>query len=243
VTRSRSHLRNGDAVNQFNLSESTEHSHGDLDWRQVGEFNAVLLAMAGHDLRQPLQVVLSAFSLLARYHPEGRGREFIEHGELAVARLTGQLDRLIEALRLNEQSRGIEQAPVALQPLFARLCCDEATAAAQQGLELRVCPTSATVMSDSVLLEAMLRNLLSNALKHTRAGGRILVGCRRRGPYVRIEVHDTGVGIPKEHLSRVFDAFHRLHPTRSDGLGLGLFVVRRAADLLGHRIGVRSTVG
>jgi two-component system phosphate regulon sensor histidine kinase PhoR len=208
-----------------------------------GEFNAVLLAMAGHDLRQPLQAILSAFSLLARYHPGGRERQYIEGGELAVAQLTGQLDRLVEALRMNERSLGVELGPVALQPLLTRLCRDHALLAAQKALDLRLCRTRATVMSNATLLETMLRNLLSNAVKHTPAGGRVLVGCRRHGLFVRIEVHDTGVGIPVEHLSRVFEAFHRLDSMRSDGLGLGLFVVRRAADLLGHRVDVHSAVG
>jgi two-component system phosphate regulon sensor histidine kinase PhoR len=95
----------------------------------------------------------------------------------------------------------------------------------------------------SVLLGGILRNLVRNAIKYTRPGGRILVGCWRRGPDVCIEVHDAGVGIPPDHLSKVFDAFHRVDSTHSDGLGLGLFVVRRTVDMLGHRIEVRSTVG
>ena len=71
----------------------------------------------------------------------------------------------------------------------------------------------------------------------------MLVGCRRRGPEIRIEVFDTGVGIPPEQLSKVFNAFHRVESSGSDGLGVGLFVVRRAVDLLGHRVEVRSAVG
>jgi two-component system phosphate regulon sensor histidine kinase PhoR len=162
---------------------------------------------------------------------------------LAVAQLTGQLDRLVEALRVNERSFGIKLAPVALQPLLTRLCRDHAVLAAQKGLNVRLCQTQARVLSDATLLETILRNLLSNAIKHTSAGGRVLVGCRRHGLLVHIEVHDRGGGIPVEHLSRVFEAFHRLDSTRSDGLGLGLFVVRRAADLLGHHVEVRSAVG
>jgi two-component system, OmpR family, phosphate regulon sensor histidine kinase PhoR len=230
-------------VPRFVEHDLTVTRHRDRDLKRRGEFNAVLLAMAGHDLRQPLQDILSSFSLLARYHPCGRERQYIEGGELAVAQLTGQLDRLVEALRVNERSFGIKLVPVALQPLLTWLCRDHAVLAAQKGLNVRLCQTQATVLSDATLLETMLRNLLSNAIKHTPAGGRILVGCRRHDLSVHIEVHDTGVGIPVEHLSRVFEAFHRLDSTRSDGLGLGLFVVRRAADLLGHHVEVRSAVG
>jgi two-component system, OmpR family, phosphate regulon sensor histidine kinase PhoR len=99
------------------------------------------------------------------------------------------------------------------------------------------------VMSDAVLLDGILRNLVRNAIKYTRQGGTILLGCRRRGPDVSIEVHDTGIGIPPHHLSKVFDAFHRVDSVDPNGLGLGLFVVRRAVDVLGHRIEVQSRVG
>jgi two-component system, OmpR family, phosphate regulon sensor histidine kinase PhoR len=207
------------------------------------DFHTVLLAMAGHDLRQPLQIVLSALSMLARRHPEGQEREYIERGELAIAQLTRQLDHLVDALRVNERATGVEVVPVKLQPLLADLCRDHQAAGERKGLTLRFCPTSATVMSDAVLLDAMVRNLIGNALKYTPPGGNILVGCRRYGPRVHIEVHDTGIGMSHEHLARVFDAFHRVDLARSDGLGLGLFVVRRAADIVGHRIGVRSAPG
>jgi len=88
-----------------------------------------------------------------------------------------------------------------LQPLLRNLCRASHEPARRKGLELRVCPTQAVVMSDVVLLEGVLRNLIRNALKYTPAGGRVLVGCRRRGPEIRIEVFDTGVGIPPEQLS------------------------------------------
>jgi len=85
------------------------------------------------------------------------------------------------------------------------------------------------VVSDAVLLDGILRNLVHNAVKYTPLGGRILVGCRRRRSHVRIEVHDTGVGIPPEHLCAIFSAFRRNDATGADGIGLGLFIVRRAA--------------
>jgi signal transduction histidine kinase len=98
-------------------------------------------------------------------------------------------------------------------------------------------------MSDAMLLEGAVCNLVRNALKYTPPGGRIVVGCRPRGAVVRIEVHDNGIGIPADQLSKIFEAFHRVNSTRPDGLGLGLFIVRRAVDLLGHRIAVRSSMG
>jgi signal transduction histidine kinase len=110
----------------------------------------------------------------------------------------------------------------------------------RKGVALRVVPTQAVVMSQAALLEGMLRNLARNALDHTMPGGRVLIGCRQRGTAFRIEVRDNGEGIPSDKLMTVFEPFFRLDATRSDGLGLGLFIVKRAANCLGHRIEVRS---
>src|ERR1700747_806907 len=108
--------------------------------------------------------------------------------------------------------------------------------AAAHGLGWRVVPSSLSVRSDPRLLEQMIRNLLSNAVKYTNKG-KILLGCRRRGDKLRIEVWDTGIGIPEEQLQAIFEEFHQLdNPARerSKGLGLGLAIVERLADLLGH---------
>jgi signal transduction histidine kinase len=215
---------------------------GEFDLKKASEFNAVLLAMAAHDLRQPMQLILGAFSRLGGECPTGREHEYIRLGELAIRRLTEQLDHLVDALRMHER-RTIALAPVVLAPLLAAQCREHAEFAQQGGVTLRVCPTRMAVMSDAVLLDGILRNLVRNAIKYTRPGGRILIGCRRRGAEICIEVHDTGIGIAADHLSRVFDAFHRVDSTDPNGLGLGLFVVRRAADVLGHRIDVHSMVG
>lgn len=91
--------------------------------------------------------------------------------------------------------------------------------------------------------ESVIGNLTRNAVKFTAFGGQVLLGCRRFGSAVRIEVHDTGIGIPPGRPRVIFEAVHRLEPTRSDGLGLGLFFVNRAVDLLQHQMDVRSTVG
>jgi two-component system, OmpR family, phosphate regulon sensor histidine kinase PhoR len=97
-------------------------------------------------------------------------------------------------------------------------------------------------MSNKTLLNVILQNLVGNAIKYTKPGGRILLGCRRSGNEVRIDVCDTGIGIAQEQLPRIFHAFSRLDSKRCEGLGLGLFIVRRAIDVLGHRLTVDSTV-
>ena len=214
-----------------------------LDLQRASDFQAALLGMAGHDLRQPLQIIQSAYEWLGSRVGHTSEKVRLERGERAIARLTEQLDRLVSALRLYEHTQRMEISPVALAPLFWRIANENESDARENGIELRVHATRGVVMSNPVLLEGILRNLVRNAVKYTDPGGRILIGCRRVKDDIRIDVYDTGVGIAPEHLPQIFDAFQRVDSTRADGLGIGLFVVRRAVQLLGHRVEVRSAVG
>ncbi len=207
------------------------------------DFETVLLAMAGHDLRQPLQVMQDTFAWLSSRLGTDSECEHVRRGERAIAQMTEQLDRLVDALRLHERTAAVELAPVCLEQLFANLARDHAETARRKRLRLYVCRTSCAVFSDATLLEGVLRNIIRNAIKYTLPGGQILMGCRRRGAALHLEIHDTGIGMAPDQLSRIFNAFHRLDVKQTDGLGLGLFVAKQACDLLGHRIGVRSKPG
>lgn len=132
---------------------------------------------------------------------------------------------------------------MALRPLLAELGSEFIRLAELKGVEIRILARPAVISSQTVLLEGLLRNLIRNAIEYTPRGGRVLVACRKRGSEVQIEVRDNGIGIPPGKLARIFEAFHRVDGIRSDGLGLGLFIVRHAAELLGHRVEVRSAVG
>jgi two-component system phosphate regulon sensor histidine kinase PhoR len=217
--------------------------HTALDLQRTSDFQAALLGMAGHDLRQPLQIIQSAYEWLGSRVAHTSEKIRLERGERAIARLTEQLDRLVGALRLYEHTQRMELSPVPLAPLFWRIASENESAAQEKGIEVRVHATRGVVMSNPVLLDGILRNLVRNAVKYTEPGGRILIGCRRSGRDMRIDVYDTGVGMAPEHLPQIFQAFHRLDSTRPDGLGIGLFVVRRAVELLGHRVEVRSQAG
>lgn len=206
------------------------------------DFPAALLAMAGHDLRQPLQIIQSTYEWLGTRVSGMSERVRLERGERAIARLTEQLDRLIGALRLYEQTERMELTRVPLAPLLAGIARDNEEAARDKAIKLRVSATRAAIMSNPVLLDGILSNLVRNAVKYTEPGGRILIGCRRWGPDIRIDVFDTGIGMAPEHLPRIFEPFQRLEPARADGLGIGLFVVRRAVELLGHRVDVSSAL-
>jgi len=213
---------------------------GGADPQRTTEFQAVLLAMAGHDLRQPLQIIQSSHELLGIGIRTQSEQDLLQTGQHAIDRLSGQLDQLLGAVRLYEHSKGAKLSPVALEPLFRQACYENEESVLQKRIDMRVCPTGAYVMSNAVLLNGILRNLISNAIKYTEPKGRVLIGCRRSGQNVRIDVCDTGIGITDEQLSRIFEAFTRLDSTRCAGLGVGLFIVRRAIEVLGHRIDVSS---
>ena len=214
-------------MSAYHSMNPTPADYRAFDLPRKSDFPAALLAMAGHDLRQPLQVIQSAYEWLECRLAHASEKVQLARAERAIGRLAEQLDRLTGALLVYEQSQRIEFSPIPLAPLFRR----------------RVHVTRGLVVSNPVLLDSILRNLVRNAVKYTRPGGRILIGCRRAGENVRIDVCDTGIGIASEHLSQIFEAFHRLDAAGADGLGIDLFVVRQAAELLGHGIEVRSRAG
>jgi signal transduction histidine kinase len=206
-------------------------------------FTTALLAMAGHDLRQPLQVIIGAIELLLQLLDGQRAQELLARAQHASTQLTYKLNLLVDALHLQEGNGDTAAEPVALDRVLNELAAELAGAARGKGISLRIVPRKETVLSHSVLLGGMLRNLIRNAIDYTPSGGRVLVACRRRGAVISIEIRDTGVGIATHQLTEIFEAFHRLDAKRCDGLGLGLFIVKRAADVLGHQIDVRSAVG
>jgi signal transduction histidine kinase len=206
-------------------------------------FSATLLAIAGHDLRQPLQVIITAHDVLARTLDSAEQREELTRAEDATAQLANMLFQLVEALQLHQRSGDDLHIPIALRPILEDLAEEFAEAARLKGITFLVMATRRAVFSHPVLLTGMLRNLIRNAIDYTPPGGGVFVTSRRCGSELRIEVRDTGVGIRASALSTIFRAFQRADESRLDGLGLGLFIVKHAADLLGHSVQVRSTVG
>lgn len=226
-------------MRQHNIAGSGSSSAGD----RPDVFYRTLIAMAGHDLRHPLQVICSVNSLLSRRLRGIAEREYLARSRDASLQVIKQLDGLVEALRVHERGQGISPRPVFLEFLFEKLKREYAVTARDSGLRFQVVRSRAVVMSDMFLLEAILHNLIGNAIKYTPQGGKILVGCRRSKSGFRIEVHDSGIGIAPENMSKIFEAFARLESSASEGLGLGLFIVRHAAVSLGHSVDVRSIQG
>jgi signal transduction histidine kinase len=206
--------------------------------REAAEGKRRLLAAAGHDLRQPLQILTFVVGRLGGGAAQER---HVAHAEKALDRLTAALDALVEAARLDSGAMQVRRRTIFMAELFDEMSEDWAAAAAAKRLDLRVVPTRAAIDSDPDLIRTILNNLVGNAVKYTARGG-VLVGCRRRGAGVRIEVWDTGIGIPPEKLDLVFAEFAQLDRAR-EGFGLGLAIVQRAAELLGHPLSVTSKPG
>ena len=203
------------------------------------------LAAASHDLRQPLQTLKLLAGLLLRAAETEKSHQLVTRIDDTLGAMSGMLNALLD---INQIEVGLVEAKVSRFPVDSVLLAlgrEFAYLAEAQGMQLRVVPCSLDIDSDPRLLEHMLRNLLSNALKYTRRG-RILLGCRRHADRLSIEIWDTGIGIPDDHLDIIFDEYHQLDNAareRSRGLGLGLSIVRRLGNLLGHPVRVRSRPG
>jgi len=203
------------------------------------------LAAASHDLRQPLNAAILYLASIDRDSVKSADADSLRGIGLALENLNSLLSALLDISRLDSGGLQPEPGNFRLQTLLQRLAREYEPVARAGGLELRVQATSAVVHSDMMLVETVLRNLLSNAIKYTREG-RVLMGVRRRGNRVRIEVRDTGIGIAAEHLQRIFDEFWRAPdaPSADKGsTGLGLSIVERICRLLGTNIEVRSEPG
>lgn len=203
------------------------------------------LAAASHDLRQPLQSLALVQALLVHSVEGDKAEKLVSRLGHTLDAMTGMLNVLLD---INQIEAGVvepEAVDFVLTDLFGRLQDEFTYQAHAQRLDLRVLPSTTPVHTDPRLLEQMVRNLLANAMKYTRSG-RIVLGCRRAGAHMRIEIWDTGIGIAEADLTTIFDEFHQIDNAareRSKGLGLGLSIVQRLGMLLGHDIGVRSQVG
>lgn len=207
------------------------------------------LAAASHDLRQPLHA-LSLFSAdLQRQVRSGVAHELprlAEQISASTAMLGELLDSLLDISRLDVSGIKPDISSLELQPLFERLANSFRRAATDRRIVLRFRSNTLWVTSDVILLERMLANLVSNALRYTNPGGRVLVAARRRGSQVLIEVRDNGIGIAQGDQAEIFDEFYQVGNTAREhnkGLGLGLSIVDRLARALDIQVGLRSRLG
>lgn len=207
------------------------------------------LSAASHDLRQPLQTLALLQGLLAKEIAASGGRasaeELVARLDDTLSAMSGMLNTVLDINQIEAGVVSADLSDIPIGEMLARLLVEYAYFSQAQGLGWRVVPCSLSVHSDPRLLEQMVRNLVSNAMKYTKRG-KVLLGCRRQGTMLRIELWDTGVGIPADKLDAIFEEYSQLDNAARDrgkGLGLGLSIVQRLADLLGHKVSVRSTRG
>jgi two-component system CheB/CheR fusion protein len=204
------------------------------------------LAAASHDLRQPLQTIALLQGLLANIVKGEKARKLISRLDDTLGIISSMLNTLLDINQIEAGTVLPEKIDFPINDLLLGLRDEFSLHAQAQGLELRVRPCGLSIHSDPRLLEQMLRNLIANALKYNTLHGKVLLGCRRSEGTLNIEIWDTGIGIPDEELRAIFEEYHQLNnPARKRnlGLGLGLSIVRRLGDLLGHHVTVHSHVG
>jgi two-component system, sensor histidine kinase len=199
------------------------------------------VAAASHDLLQPLSAAKLFLASMADEDLPPRAAQALDKTTAALGSVETLLEALLDISRLESGRLTARVEPVPMGPLLARLAEEFAPLAEQRGLRLRVRPTLAVGLTDATWARRILQNLIANAIRYTATGG-VVVGLRQTAAGLRIDVVDTGPGIPEDERENIFREFHRLNARASaaQGMGLGLAIVERAAAMLGHRVGLDS---
>ncbi len=200
------------------------------------------LAAASHDLRQPLHAQMLLVDELKTHSHNEQCARTVQKLETSMKAMNGLFNELLDISKLDACAITPNITEFAVSELFEELELDFSQLANTHNLRFRIHPTTLNIRSDQNLLSRILRNLVSNAIRYTDKGG-LLIGCRRRGKQVLIQVWDTGAGIPTDEQEHIFSEFYQLHNPERDrnkGLGLGLAIVARLAELLDHKIHIQS---
>ncbi|MDD5385522.1 MAG: ATP-binding protein [Gallionella sp.] len=204
------------------------------------------LAVASHDLRQPLHALGLYVAELQRKVSNAEQRHLVTQVERSIEALSTLLNALLDISKLDAGAVIPQMQTCAVNAMLGRIAADYQMLASVKNIRLIVRPCTGYVTSDPLLLERILANLVGNAIRYTYQNGCVMVTCRRRGHFLRIEVRDNGVGISKNDQGNIFREFFQLVQPQLDtskGLGLGLAIVDRLVKLLGHRIELRSAPG
>ena len=211
--------------------------------READHAKTSFLAAASHDLRQPLQTLNLLQAALKAHIQEPAGRALLVGMARSIDVMNGMLISLLDINRLEAGTLRPEFTDFPIKDVFDSVAADFLVPIVDKGLRLRVIPSSIWIRSDRRMLEEMLRNLFSNAVRYTDRGT-ILVGCRRTGDRAKIQVWDSGVGIMGEHVPHIFEEYYQVPSTvQLGGFGLGLSIVQRIAKILDHPVKVSSTPG
>ncbi len=243
-------MPNGGRV--LTLTDITEHKRRERSLEaarqsaeQANRAKTHFLSVASHDLRQPIHALGLFFHNLAEQVRGPDTQPMIDAVEETIRLIDGMLGDLLDISKLDARVVQPSFGAVEVNMLFKQLEAKFAPIAQERGNRLRIRPCRYWVRSDASMLLRILGNLLDNALKFTQHG-RVLLAARVRGDRLRCEIYDTGPGIPVENREEIFQEFHQLDNPQRDrrqGLGLGLAIVRRLTDLLGHRLSLSSIPG
>jgi Na+/proline symporter/CheY-like chemotaxis protein len=224
------------------LNAELERAKAEADDANVSKTRFV--AAASHDILQPLNAARLYVTSLIERQGGGEDGDLVRNVDASLEAVEEIFAALLDISRLDTGAMQPEIADFRIDELLARLEVEFAPLAREKGLALKFMPCSLAVRSDRRLLRRLLQNLVSNAIKYTQSG-RVLVGCRRRGGHLRVEVYDTGIGIPHAKRRAVFKEFHRLDQGArvARGVGLGLSIVERIGRVLDCEVTVKSAVG
>lgn len=237
-------LENARLVGQL-TEEKRRAEQAQLSAEQANRMKSKFFAAASHDLRQPMHALTLFVDVLRNREHDPQTTHLVGQVEQSVEVLGSMFDALLDISRLDA---GVVQPcheNFLLQPLLDRMYAEFSWLALDKGLRFEMANSNAVVHSDPMLLERILRNLISNAIRYTEQG-EVVVSCEEVTEGVRVEVRDTGVGIAAEHLPHVFEEYYQVgnkQRDRSNGLGLGLAIVRRLEQLLGYRMTLDSVPG
>jgi hypothetical protein len=248
VTAERNAIRALSEVNETLEQRVTERTLALEDALGVAEranaSKSRFVAAASHDLLQPLSAAKLFLSSVEDSPEVGpNASDTLQRARNALGSVETILGALLDISKLDAGLAALEVTAVPLDVVLHTLAEEFAPLAAKKGLKLRIVPSTVVVRSDAAYLRRILQNLIANAIRYTETG-RVLVGARRLKGAVRVEVWDTGPGIPSDQRENIFKEFQRLNRLASpaDGMGLGLAIVERACALLGHPIGLVSEV-
>lgn len=229
---------------QLRIDEATREMREKKEEAERANFDKTrFLAAASHDLRQPMHAMGLFMGELSNRIDTPEQRKIVEKVEESVEAMSGLLDSLLDISKLDAGVVVPHEQEFAINTLLHRLAQDYAPIALKRSITFKVRSVEAIVVSDPILLERILSNLISNAIRYVPQHGIVLVACRKRGEHIRIEVRDNGPGIPDAEQQNIFKEFVQLANKardRSKGLGLGLAIVNRLAALLGLAISLRS---
>lgn len=233
-----------ETLEQRVLERTLELEDALSDAERANASKSRFVAAASHDLLQPLSAAKLYLASLESTVGDRAARDIVGKANRAMLSVENILEALLDISKLDSGQASVHIGSVPIGVMLEQLEEEFMPLALQKGLELHVIKTNAYVLSDTTYLRRVLQNLIANAIRYTERG-RVLVGPRRAGKSLRIEVWDTGPGIPEDKQDVIFGEFQRLNASASaaEGMGLGLAIVDRACALLSHPLQISSTVG